>query len=117
MTPAVEEKKKRRRPIHDLALAATKQVWMAPAVEEKKKQERQIPILAPAAIEQVWMVLAMGNPNPHMRDTRRQMKVPILSHQKFDATYTCFGFWLKEERLLSHPIKGKKYLWPLSSLP
>ena len=38
MAPTVEEKKKRRRPIHNLALAATKQVWMAPVVEEKKKQ-------------------------------------------------------------------------------
>ena len=66
-----EEKKKQRCPIHDLAPAAIKQVWMAPAVEEKKKQECQIHILALAAIEQVWMVLAMRNPNPHTRDIRR----------------------------------------------
>ena len=90
---------------------------MAVAVEEKKKQERQIPILALVAIEQVRMVPAMGNPNPHMRDTRRRMKVQILLHQKSDATYTYFGFWLKEERLLSCPVEGEKYLWPLSSLP
>ena len=38
MASTVEEKKERRHPIHDLALAATKQVWMALAVEEKKKQ-------------------------------------------------------------------------------
>ena len=53
MASAVEEKKKWRRSIHDLALVATKQVWMLPVVEEKKKLERQIPILALAAIKQV----------------------------------------------------------------
>ena len=73
--------------------------------------------IALAAIEQVWMVPAMGNPNPHTCDTRRRMKVQILSHQKSDATYTCFRFWLKEERLLSCPVEGEKYLWPLSFLP
>ena len=110
MALAVEEKKKRRCAIHDLALAATKQVWMAPAVEKKKKQERQTSILALAAIEQVWMVPKMGNPNPHIRGIQRRMKVEILSHQKSDATYTCFGFWLKEERLLSFLVEGEKYL-------
>ena len=66
--------------------------------------------IALAAIEQVWMIPEMGNPNPHMHDTRRRMKVQILSHQKSDATYTCFGFWLKKERLLSCPVEGEKYL-------
>ena len=73
--------------------------------------------IALAAIEQVGMVPVMGNPNPHMRDTRRRMKVPIVSHQKSDATYTCFGFWLNEERLLSCPVEGEKYLQPLPPLP
>ena len=117
MALAVEEKKKQRHPIHDLALTATKQVWMVPVVEEKKKQERQIPILALAAIEQVWMVPAMGNSNPHMRDTQHWMKIPISSHQKSDVTYTCFGFWLKEERLLSCPVEREKYFQPLPPLP
>ena len=73
--------------------------------------------IALAAIEQVWMVPVMGNPNPHMHDTQRWMKIPISSHQKSDVTFTCFGFWLKEERLFSRPNEGKKYLWPLSPLP
>ena len=51
MAPAVEEKKKWRRPIHDLAPTATKQVWIALVAEEKKKQERQIPIFALATIK------------------------------------------------------------------
>ena len=55
MASTMEEKKKQRRPIHDLALAAIEQVWMAPVVEEKKKQERQIHILALATIEQVLL--------------------------------------------------------------
>ena len=55
MAPVVEEKKKQRRPILDLAPAAIEQVWTAPAVEEKKKQERQISILALIAIEQVLL--------------------------------------------------------------
>ena len=126
MAPAVEEMKKRRRSIHDLALIATKQVWMAPAVEEKKKQGRQNlhtcsssnrASIALVAVEQVWMVLEMGSPNPHMRGTRRWMKIPVLSHQKSDTTYTCFGFWLKEERLLSGPVEGEKYFQPLPPLP
>ena len=66
--------------------------------------------IALAAIEQVWMVLEMGSPNSHMRDTRHWMKAQILSYQKYDATYTCFGFWLKEERLLSFLVEGEKYL-------
>ena len=53
MVPVMGKKKKQRRQIHNLTLAAIKQVWMAPVVEEKKKQERQIHILALAAIEQV----------------------------------------------------------------
>ena len=48
--------------------------------------------IALAAIEQVWMVPAMRNPNPHTRDIWHRMKIQILSHQKFDVTYTCFGF-------------------------
>ena len=64
---------------------------------EKKKQGCQISILALAAIEQVWMVLTMGGPSPHVRNTRHRMEVPVLLHQKSDATSTCFGFWLKEE--------------------
>ena len=73
--------------------------------------------IALAAIEQVWMVPTMGNPNRHTRDTRRRMKVQILSHQKSNATRTYFRFWLKEERFLSCPVEGEKYLWPLSPLP
>ena len=92
---------------------------MALAVEEKKKQGRQNlhtcssnnrASIALAAIEQVWMVPEMGSPNPHMRGKRRRMKAQILSHQKSDATYAYFGFWLKEERLLSCPVEGEKYL-------
>ena len=73
--------------------------------------------IALAAIEQVWMVPAMGNPNPHMCDTWRRMEVQISSHKKSDATYTCFRFWLKEERLLSCLVEGEEYFWPLSPLP
>ena len=79
---------------------------MASAMEEKKKQGRQNlhtcsssnrASIALSATEQVWMAPEMGGPNPHMRGTRRWMKIPVLSHQKSDATSTCFGFWLKEE--------------------
>ena len=59
---------------------------------------------------QASVVPEIGNSNPHMRDAQRQMKVQILSHQKSDATYTCFRFWLKEERLLSCPVEEEKYL-------
>ena len=80
MAPVEEEKKKRRRLIHDLALAATKQVWAGSAGEEKKKQGRQNlhtcsssnrASIALTANEQVWMVPKMGSPNPHMRGTLR----------------------------------------------
>ena len=49
----MEEKKKQRHLIRNLALAATKQVWMAPVMEERKKQGCQIPIPALTAIELV----------------------------------------------------------------
>ena len=49
----IEEKKKQRHLVHNFALAATKQVWMAPVMEERKKQGCSIPILVLAAIEQV----------------------------------------------------------------
>ena len=49
----MEEKKKQRHLIQNLALVATKQVWMVPVMEERKKRGCQIPILALAAIEQV----------------------------------------------------------------
>ena len=73
--------------------------------------------IALAVVEQVWMVLEMGSPNPHMRGTRHWMKIPVLLHQKSDATYTCFGFWLKEERLLFGPAGGERYFQPLPPLP
>ena len=38
MAPMMEEKKKQRHLIHNLALAVTKQIWMAPVMEERKKQ-------------------------------------------------------------------------------
>ena len=50
-----------------------------------------------AAIEQAWMIPTMGSLSPYVHNTRRRMEVPVLSHQKSDATSTCFGFWLKEE--------------------
>ena len=59
---------------------------------------------------QASVVPEIGNSNPHMCDTWRQMEVQISSHKKSDATYTCFGFWLKEERLLSCPVEEEKYL-------
>ena len=52
MAPAMEEKKKQRRLVHNLALAATKQVQMAPVTEERKKGGRQNPIPALMTIEQ-----------------------------------------------------------------
>ena len=70
MVPAMEEKKKQRRQIPNLAPTAIKQVWMVSAMEERKKQKRQIHILALAAIKQVWMAPVRRNPNPHTRDTR-----------------------------------------------
>ena len=53
MAPIMEEKKKQRHLIHNLALAGTKQVWMALVMEERKKQGCQISILALIAIEPV----------------------------------------------------------------
>ena len=47
----VEKKKKQRRPIHDLVLAATKQVWMAPAWKRRRSRDAKISILTLAAIE------------------------------------------------------------------
>ena len=44
-------------------------------------------------------------------------EIQILPHQKSDATYTCFGFWLKEVRLLSCLVEGEKHLWSLPPLP
>ena len=38
MAPVMEEKKKQRHLVHNLALVATKQVWMALVMEERKKQ-------------------------------------------------------------------------------
>ena len=117
MALAVEKKKKRMRSIHDLALAATKQVWMALVVEEKKKQGRQNlhtcsssnrVSIALAANEQVWMVPEMGSPNPHKCCTWRRMKIPMLSHQKSDATSTYFGFWLKEKRTPFLSYRGEE---------
>ena len=64
--------------------------------------------IALAAIEQVWMVPAMGSLNPHMRDTRHRMKVPVLSHQKSDATSTCFRFWLKEDETSFLSYRGEE---------
>ena len=49
----MEEKKKQRHLVHNLTLAATKQVWMAPVMEERKKWGCQIPIPALIAIEPV----------------------------------------------------------------
>ena len=71
--------------------------------------------IALAAIEQVWMVPAMGNLNPHMRDTWHRMKVPVL-HQKSDATSTCFGFWLKEEETPFLSYRGEEISLALVSL-
>ena len=45
-----------------------------------------------AAIEQARMVPVMGNPGPHVHDIRHRMEVPMLSHQKSDATSTRFEF-------------------------
>ena len=81
---------------------------MAPMMEERKKQGCQIPIPALAAIEQVQMVLAMGSLSPHLHNTWHQMEVPVLSHQKSDATSTCFGFWLKEEEAPFLPYRGEE---------
>ena len=47
----MEEKKKQRHLVHNLALAMTKQVWKVPMMEERKKRGCQIPILALTAIE------------------------------------------------------------------
>ena len=94
----MEEKKKQRHLVHNLALAATRQVWMAPVMEERKKRGCQIPIPTLAAIEQARMVPATGSPSPHVHNTWHRMEVLVLSHQKSDATSTCFGFWLKEEK-------------------
>ena len=117
MASTMEEKKKRRCPIHDLALAATKQVWTGPAGEEKKRQGRQNlhtcsssnrASIALAANEQVWMVSEMGSLNPHMRGTLCWMKIPVLLHQKSNATSTCFGFWLKEEETPFLSYRGEE---------
>ena len=61
-----------------------------------------------AAIEQARMVLVMGNPSPHVHDTRHRMEVPLLLHQKSDATSTHSGFWLKEEEAPFLPCRGEK---------
>ena len=53
MALVMEEKKKQRHLVHNLALAATKQAWMAPVMEEREKRGCQIPIPVLAAIEQV----------------------------------------------------------------
>ena len=53
MAPAMEEKKKQRHLVCDLALAATRQAWVAPVMEERKKWGCPIPIPALAATEQV----------------------------------------------------------------
>ena len=58
-------------------------------------------VITLAVTKQVWMVPKMGGPNPHMRGTRHRMKIPVLSHQKSDATYTCFDFgWRKRNSFL-----------------
>ena len=53
MSLVMEEKKKQRPLIHNLALAATKQVWMALVMEERRKRRCQIPVPA--------LIPAMGN--------------------------------------------------------
>ena len=59
------------------------------------------------------MVPAMGSLNPHMRDTRHRMKVPMLSHQKLDATSTCFRFWLKEDETPFLSYQGEEIIFGL----
>ena len=49
----MEEKKKRRHLVHNLALAVTRQAWVAPVMEERKKWGCPIPIPALAATKQV----------------------------------------------------------------
>ena len=49
----MEEKKKQRHPVYNLALVATRQVWMALVMEERKKRGCPIPIPALAAAKQV----------------------------------------------------------------
>ena len=39
MVPAMRKKKKRRRQIHNLVLAAIEPVWMVPAMRKKKRWE------------------------------------------------------------------------------
>ena len=70
--------------------------------------DAKISILALAAIEQVWMVPEMGSPNPHMHGTWHRMKIPVLLHQKSDATSTSFGFWLKEEETPFLSYRGEE---------
>ena len=49
MALVMEEKKKQRHLVHNLAPTTTRQVWMAPVMEEKKKQRHLIHNLALAA--------------------------------------------------------------------
>ena len=48
----MEEKKKQRHLVHNLALAATRQVWMAPVREEKKRQRHLVRNLTLVATRQ-----------------------------------------------------------------
>ena len=68
------------------------------------------------AIEQARMVPVTRNPSPHVHGTQHWMEVLVLSHQKSDATFTCFGFWLKEEEAPFLPYRGEKMSWAFVSL-
>ena len=69
-----------------------------------------------ATIEQVRMVPTMGSPSLHVHNTQHWMEVQVLSHQKSDATSTCFGFWLKEEKAPFLPYRGEEMSWAFVSL-
>ena len=44
-------------------------------------------------------------------------EIQTLSHQNYDAIYTCFGSWLEEEGILSCSVERQEYLWPLPPSP
>ena len=107
MVPAVGEKKKQRRQIHNLAPAAIEQVWMVPTMGEKKKQKCQIHILALAAIEQVWMVPAMRNPIPRTRDTWCWVKSKFCHTKNMMRSTPASDFgWRKRDFFLVQ-LKGR----------